>query len=133
MKIVLFTLCQAANIDIKNNLNILGAFDMITAAKVPAVYSCTLVLKMRFDKRDEGKKIFRISFIDADGKKLLPSLENEFFVAIPGGSSFCCMNFISPIQNLQLNRYGNYSIDFSIDGALVWSFELVVTEAKKTT
>lgn len=131
MKVVLFTLCQAANIDIKNNLNILGVFDMITAAKVPVVCSCTLVLKLRFDKRDEGRKLFRISFIDADGKKLLPALENEFVVTIPNGSSFCCMNFISPIQKLQLNRFGNYSIDFSIDGTLVWSFELIVTEARK--
>ncbi|MCF6150555.1 MAG: hypothetical protein E3K37_18150 [Candidatus Kuenenia sp.] len=131
MKVILFTLCQAANIDIKNNLNILGAFDMITAIKVPVIYSCVLVLKLRFDKRDEGKKTFRISFIDADGKKLLPPLENEFVVSIPNESSFCCMNFISPIQKLQLDRFGNYSIDFSIDGTLVWSFELIVTEARK--
>ena len=131
MKVLLFTLCQAANIDIKNNLNILGAFDMITATRVPIVYSSTLVLKLRFDKRDAGKKTFRISFIDADGKKLLPSLENEFFVTIPDESSFCCMNFIHPIYKLPLNHFGNYSIDFSIDGSLVWSFELIVAEARK--
>ena len=131
MKVLLFTLCQAANIDIKNNLNILGAFDIITATRVPIVYSSTLVLKLRFDKRDAGKKTFRISFIDADGKKLLPSLENEFFVTIPDGSSFCFMNFIHPIHKLPLNHFGNYSIDFSIDGSLVWSFELIVAEARK--
>ena len=68
MNIEAFLLCDAAT-DQQAKLNILGAFDIVFAKKVPAIHpACAVALRIRFQKIEEGNHSIRIYIIDEDGK-----------------------------------------------------------------
>ncbi|MDR4508371.1 MAG: hypothetical protein MRJ65_09080 [Candidatus Brocadiaceae bacterium] len=131
MKIVIFTLCQAANIDTHGNLNILGAFDVIKADGVPVIQPCMLALKLRFEKRDEGNKSIKFSFIDADGKKVLPKLEKKLTIKIPPNESYVSLSMAIPIPQLKLESFGNYSMNIAIDDHYISAFDVKLFQNPK--
>ncbi|MGC2353423.1 MAG: hypothetical protein WA496_08510, partial [Candidatus Udaeobacter sp.] len=64
MKVEIFTLCDAATVDAGGKLSILGSFDRLNAREVPVIHpQCSLAIKLRFERVEEGKKRFRISFV----------------------------------------------------------------------
>ena len=68
MKVEIFTLCDAATVDAVGKLNILGSFDRLNATAAPVVHpQCSLAIKLRFQRIEEGKKQLRVTFIDQDG------------------------------------------------------------------
>ncbi len=78
MKVEIFTLCDAATSH-GGKLNILGSFDMIIIKQTPIVYpSCSVAIKLRIEKIEEGNKKLRISFVDADGKYILTGLYTSY-------------------------------------------------------
>ncbi len=129
MKVEIFTLCKAATIDSNGSLNILGSFDIISSKQTPIIYpTCTLAVKLRFDKIEEGNKTLRISFIDADGKPVLPSLEQAFKVRVPPSISTSSVSLPLLIQKLKLESFGDYSINIAIDGDLKGQIPLYVRQ-----
>ena len=59
-------------------MNIIGTFNTIFANKAPIVYPlCALAMILRFEKIEEGAKTLRISFIDTDGKPVMPTLSPQ--------------------------------------------------------
>ncbi len=126
MKVEIFTLCDAATSH-GGKLNILGSFDMIIIKQTPIVYpSCSVAIKLRIEKIEEGNKNLRISFVDADGKPILPPLEQTFTVQVAPGLSTASANLVLSIQQLKLENFGDYSIDLAIDGRLEGSIPLYV-------
>jgi hypothetical protein len=129
MKVEIFTLCDAATSH-GGKLNILGSFDMIIIKQTPIVYpSCSVAIKLRIEKIEEGNKKLRISFVDADGKYILPPLEQTFTVKVVPGLSTASANLVLSIQQLKLENFGDYSIDLAIDGRLEGSIPLYVRKA----
>ncbi len=126
MKVEIFTLCDAATSH-GGKLNILGSFDMIIIKQTPIVYpSCSVAIKLRIEKIEEGNKNLRISFVDADGKPILPPLEQTFTVKVAPGLSTASASLVISIQQLKLENFGDYSIDLAIDGRLEGSIPLYV-------
>jgi hypothetical protein len=128
MKIEIFTLCDAAT----NNggkLNILGSFDHIFGREAPITYPlCALAIKLRFEKIELGSKSLRVSFVNADGKSVIPTLDQTFTVNVPPGESTTSANFVLIIQQIKLENFGDYSIDLAIDGRLEGSIPLSVRQ-----
>ena len=69
MNVDVFTLCDFARAE-GNKMTIVGAFNRIVARQAPITYQhCGIAAIMRFD---QGQKTIRLSFIDADGRPVMP-------------------------------------------------------------
>ena len=126
MKIEIFTLCDAATED-HGKLNLLGSFDHLWARQEPITHAaCTLAIKMRFTKIEEGSHKVRVTFVDEDGKQLLNALDVIASVIVGPGESTATSHIVLNMQQLKLPRFGEYSIDLAVDGREEGSLPLYV-------
>ena len=131
MRIELFSLCDAATADIGGKLNMLGAFDTIWVAKIPAIHpQCTVTLRIRFDAIEKGDHTVSVNFVDSDGKHIIPPVQSSIKVNFPEGERSASTNLILNIQGLKLEKTDEYSIDLAIDGKAEASLPLYVKERK---
>jgi uncharacterized protein DUF6941 len=127
MKVEIFTLCDAATADMGGKLNILGSFDRLQAAGTPVTHPlCALAIKLRFERLEEGEKRVRISFMDADGKAVMPTLDAATQVKFPPDEHSVTACLVLQLQQLKLPNFGEYSIDLAIDGRQEASIPLFV-------
>jgi hypothetical protein len=125
--IEIFSLCDATTVDTGGKLNILGAFDTIWAANVPVVYpQFAIALRVRFDRSEIGEHKVVFNFVDADGKHLLPSAHGSIHVNSLNDRTSASTNSIINVQQVRIEKYGEYSIDLSIDGKNAASVPLFV-------
>ena len=132
MNVELFVLCDAAT-DYQGKLNILGTFDAIRAKEMPVVYPlCTVALRMRFQKTEEGGHKIRISIADEDGKAIIKPVEANINVQIKSTPlSSIATNMVLNLQRLQFPEYGEYSIDLAIDGRHEASLPLYINPVNR--
>jgi hypothetical protein len=116
MDIQVAVLCDAAT-DYKGKLNLLGTFNSVFTRDLPANYpQCSIVLRVVFNRVEEGSHKLKINFVDEDGKFVMPSIELPFEVSVPAEDSFAYRNFILNIQRLKFEKFGQYAVDIAIDG-----------------
>jgi hypothetical protein len=128
MNIQVAVLCDAATDD-NGKLNLLGAFDTIYTQQLPAVHpQCSIALRLTFGNEDEGSHTLRLSFVDADGKSIMPGIDMPVQVSLPGDSLFSTRNFIVNIQQLKFQNPGLYSIDLAMDNDPQASIPLLVKQ-----
>jgi hypothetical protein len=126
MNVQVAVLCDAAT-DTSGKLNLLGAFDAIYAQQLPAIHlQCSIALRITFTNGEEGAHQMRISFVDADGRFIMPGIDLPFRVDLPGDVHFATLNFIVGIQQLKFDKPGVYSIDVAVDGNQETSIPLMV-------
>ncbi|MGI8435693.1 MAG: DUF6941 family protein [Chthoniobacterales bacterium] len=129
MKTEIFALCDAATADASGKLNILGSFDRLHAAATPVTHPlCALAIKLRFERLEEGEKRVRISFMDTDGKAVMPTLDANTQVKFPPDEHSVTACLVLQIQQLKLPNFGEYSIDLAIDGRHEASIPLYVRQ-----
>ena len=128
MHIDLFVLCDAAT-DWMGKLNILGTFDTIQAAEVPAMHPhCTVAGRVRFQRIERGVHPMRITVVDSDGQPVVNPFEGELRANFPDALSSHAINFVITLQRLRFEKFGEYSIDLSIDGRQEASLPLTIRE-----
>jgi hypothetical protein len=116
MKVEILTLCDAATVDAGGKLNILGSFDRLNANQVPVVHpQCSLAIKLRFERLEEGKKRLRIAFVDSDGAPVMPTIDAATEVKFQGNDSTATVSLALNIQQLKIPKFGDYSIDLAVD------------------
>ena len=126
MNIQVAVLCDAATDD-NGKLNLLGAFDTIFTQALPATHpQCSIALRVTFGHEDEGARQIRLTFMDADGRSIMPDIPLPVDVVLPPDSHFGTRNFIVNIQQLKFELPGLYSIDVSLDGKPQSSVPLLV-------
>jgi hypothetical protein len=79
-------------------------------------------------KLEEGMKTVRFSFIDADGKDVLPTLEQSAQFRTPPNSPTATQQFCLNIPQLRVPHFGEYSISLAIDGREEKSIPLFVRQ-----
>jgi hypothetical protein len=126
MNIQVAVLCDAATED-NGKLNLLGAFDTIYAQQLPAVHpQCSLALRVTFGHEDEGDRDLQLTFVDADGRAIMPQIPIPVRVSLPGDTHFSTRNFIVNIQQLKFELPGLYSMDVTLDGRTQASIPMLV-------
>lgn len=126
MNIQVAVLCDAATDD-NGKLNLLGAFDTIYAREMPAIHpQCAVALRVTFMAGDEGKRLLKVNFVDADGQSIMPSLDIPVEITLPDEMHFCTRNFILNIQQLKFDEPGLYAVDVSLDDRSQASIPLLV-------
>ena len=131
MDIQIAVLCDAAT-DNNGKLNLLGTFDTIYTTQLPAVHPhCAIALRTTFSKGEEGKHTVKLSFVDEDGKPVMPNIDIPIDVAVPEDTIFISRNFLINIQQLKFDKPGLYSIDIAVDGRQEGSIPLLVRLATR--
>jgi hypothetical protein len=116
MEVEVFTLCDAAA-DYQGRLSILGIFDTIFAPNLPAVHpQCSLALRIRFTKVEEGRHALTLHIVDNDGNMIIPPLQGEFGIQLRGQDRHGSANLVLNLQGLQFAKYGEYAANLAIDG-----------------
>jgi hypothetical protein len=122
-------LCEAAN-DSAGKLNVLGVFDSIMASSQPVLHGA-VVVRMRFNKIEEGRKALKIAIVDVDGKEVFPTLSSNIQVQVPEGLSSGTVQIVLQIQQLKLPHFGEYQIDVAVDGTVVGTIPLFAKPTPK--
>lgn len=116
MEIEIFSLCDAAT-DYGGKLNILGTFDRIGARQFPTAHPhCSVAVRMRFERIEEGEHRVRINIVDDDGKPIGPTIDGSIGVRFPADLSSLCANLVLNINGMKFDKPGSYSIDLAVDG-----------------
>jgi hypothetical protein len=130
MKVEIFKLCDFAQTDSVGKLTIVGIFDVIYAKEIPAAHGlCALAIEMRFERNEDGLKKIKISFIDADGKSIMPAIETQLVVRIAPNEVHAKLQAVVLIPQLTIPKFGEYSIDLVIDEQQVTSTSVFVRQA----
>ena len=132
MEVQVAVLCDAAT-DSGGKLNLLGAFDTIHAAELPAVHPfCSVALRLVFSNAEEGEHKLQLNFVNDDGQPVMPPIDIPVHIALPEDAHFVTCNFIVNIQQLKFDSPGFYAIDLSMDGKLAGSIPLSVKHASSS-
>jgi hypothetical protein len=128
MHVDIFTLCDFAKAE-RGKMTIVGTFNRINSRQTPVVYPmCALAAAMRFERIEEGEKTVRISFIDSDGKAVMPTIQTPINVRFSPEDSQAIVHFVIVIQQIKLPNFGEYSVDLAIDGRQEASSPLFVRQ-----
>ena len=73
-------------------------------------------MKLRFTKIEEGLKRIRVSFIVADGRAVMPTIDAQAQVPCPPSESTATVQLILIMQQIKLPNFGEYSIGLAVDG-----------------
>jgi len=127
MNIEIFSLCDAATVDVAGKLNVLGAFDTISSTTMPMVYpQCAIALRIRFNSLERGSHKVSVNFVDVDGKHIIPGAKGTVNINFPDQQRSGSTNLVLNLQMLKLANYGEYSIDLIIDGLNVLSLPVFI-------
>ena len=131
MNIEVFSLCDAATVDIAGKLNVLGAFDTIWSANMPVIYPhCALALRIRFENIEKGEHRVAVNFVDLDGKHIIPGANGTIKIDFPEEQRSGSANMVFNLQMLKLEKLGEYAIDMAVDSKKEASLPLFVRERK---
>lgn len=129
MNLEILTLCDAATTSGGGKLNILGAFDVLNVARFPAAHpQCAIAMRIRFSRMEEGSHKVVISFVDEDGKQIMPEIQGDIHVRVAGEEPSSVTNLVINIHQLKIPKPGYYSINFAVDSRHESSLPLVVRE-----
>jgi len=124
MKLKYSFLCNAANFSQSGNLNVLDIFHTINSQKFPFKYpKFVYVACIKFHLSEIGKHNFKVSFVDEDGKEIIPPLKGEIH-ANPNKTSTIMLE----LRNISFSKPGTYQIDLVIDNLLVTSDDVNVVQ-----
>ncbi len=130
MEVEIFALCDAAA-DYGGKLSLLGTFDSIWVKQFPAAHAhCSIALRVRFERVEEGDHRVRISIVDADGKSIGPSLDGGIGVKFPPNSLSVCANLVLNINGMKFEKPGRYSVDLALDNRQEKSLPLTVVQGE---
>lgn len=131
MKVELFVVADYATSHV-GKLTIVGIFDTLYGQKIPIVYpSCSLAIKLRFDKIEEGSKKVCINLSDADGQNIVPRIEIPLKVQMMNDQYTCTKDIVANLKEIKFKSPGEYSFNLAIDGRHESSIPLFVRELPK--
>ncbi len=132
MNVEILTICDAATTTPGGKLNILGAFDVLNVNKFPAAHpQCAIAMRIRFSRIEEGKHKVVLSFVDDDGKRVMPDIQGEMIVGSAGDEPSVVTNLVINIHQLKLPKPGHYSVDLAIDSRHEISLPLFVRDTSQ--
>lgn len=129
MNVEAFLLCDAAT-DTHGKLNLLGAFDSFFVSEVPATHPyCAVVLRLRFERAEQGEHSITMHLIDEDGKHVMQPLEGRLRVQ-GSNNTTSTSNLILNLQGLRLTRFGELAFHLQIDGKPAASLPLYIRQVQ---
>ena len=131
MQLEIFTLCDAAT-EHAGKLNIVGTFDALRALEAPITHpQCAIAGRLRFEQIEEGQHRVSLTFADEDGNIVMPKFDSALEVKFHPGQRTVTSHFVMVIQQIRLQKFGEYTIDLAVDGRQLGSLPLYVTKVER--
>ena len=129
MDIEIFTICDYAN-DVNGKLTIVGTFDTINSAKLPAVHlTLSIVVRIRFSKGEANPRSFSLSIVDANDKEIIPPFTQQKLQAVTDSiEQERVSNIVVGVGLIKFNSFGKHSVKLSIDDKEVKALRLTVNK-----
>jgi hypothetical protein len=128
MKIKYSFVCDAANIAQSGNLNVLGIFKNITSSQFPCTHpKFVYVAHVEFHRTEICKHKFKVTFVNDDGKDVIPPLNGELAL----NSQFPWANIIMELVNVNFLKAGTYQIDLTIDNQHICTDDITVFDSNQ--
>jgi hypothetical protein len=129
MQVKLALLADYANITAEGKLNILGIFDRVQVAQLPAVHpQMQFVLRLEAKPADKDKQhTLELRLHDPDGDTVF-DIRGEMVPRGGGPTQTIATNQIITINNLALEKAGGYTFVVFVDDSLKAEVPLVVEE-----
>jgi hypothetical protein len=122
MKLEILTLCHSADENKSNGIDIIAASDRVYSDIAPGKISrCVLFYRLRFDATEAGNHNVSISLIGDDGKSLMPPNKKQITAKLKNDYSTCTNLGMVGINGVLLPKFGEYSLDFFVDGVAIGS------------
>ncbi|MBK8575253.1 MAG: hypothetical protein IPN90_06080 [Elusimicrobia bacterium] len=129
MKIEVFALCDAAT-EGGGKLNLLGAFDVMSASSLPLIHpSCAVAIRIRFKRIESGAHRVKLDMVDEDGRHVVPAFETTVDIRPEEGVESAVANLLLNFQQLRFEKFGRYSIDLAIDGRQEGSLPVYIRQS----
>jgi Family of unknown function (DUF6941) len=124
MDVEILALCDAASVQ-GGKMSILGVFNLFNAPSAPLIAPpCSLAVRMRFERDEEGPKNLQLTLVDADGHSILPVVNSSVAVRIPPDERCAIVQMVVSIPQLVLQQFGEYAVDLAVDGRVQKSIPL---------
>ncbi len=132
MRATVAVLADCANITGDGKLNIMGIFDVLNAAQVPAVHPAMhLIVRLVADPSETGVPLpVEIQLIDADGNAVFEIKGQATLQAPPSGEQSTA-NYIVALNNTRFERFGDYEWKVLVGDEPIATIPLRVQEMKK--
>ncbi|MDB6135363.1 MAG: hypothetical protein JWM59_3606 [Verrucomicrobiales bacterium] len=114
MNVEIFAICDAATVS-SGKLNILGAFDTVSAASFPTRHeNCTIACRLRgeVEERESAMRL-EMRIIDPDGRAVIEPVSNE--IQDRGG----LQHHLWHIHGFEIPQPGTFFVDLLVDGRLL--------------
>lgn len=117
-----------ANITREGKLNLLGIFDQVRATSVPAIHpQMRLVIVLEADRGEVNREHnIKIEMIDADNTQTPVKIEGKMKFGAPPSGENVRFNQIIQLNNIQFDKFGDYSFKILVDGEVKKSIPLKV-------
>ena len=120
---------DAANLSQEGKLNILGVFDAVQVAELPAVHPrTTLVLRLKAEASDAGTHRLALRWMSPEGDELW-STEGEINVGAPSDATGEVDLPLIAALDLPLDEPGEYAMEIALDGEAAAELPLHVRTA----
>ena len=120
---------DAANLSQEGKLNILGVFDAVQVAELPAIHPrTTLVLRIKAEPADAGAHRLGLRWVSPEGTELW-STEGELNVKPTLGSAGDVDFPLIAALDLPLDEPGEYAMEIELDGEAAAEIPLHVRTA----
>jgi hypothetical protein len=107
---------DAANLSQEGKLNVLGVFDAVHVATLPAVHPrATLVVRLKGTSADAGNHAMTLRWVNPRGTELWSSTAELGVNAPPGHATEMDMPVIAALD-LPLDSAGDYAMMIELDG-----------------
>ena len=116
MELEIFTLCDFAKSQ-GGKLILFGPFDAIFTDKEPYIHrTCSLAMRIRFTRTEEGQHPFKLNILDQDGNRVFEELAGNIKVKLRVGMLSAATDISIDIHNLKFPKFGEYSVRLTLDG-----------------
>jgi hypothetical protein len=130
MQTEVFALCESAS-NTGGGLSLLHAFDTISSAQLPVTVAyCSIALRLRFERIEEGDHKIRINVVDQDGRMIAGSVEGNFRVQPGNEQNSVCLSLAIGMQQVRFEKFGEYAVNLAVDGRSEASLPLYVRQAR---
>ena len=96
MQIEVFSLCDAATVDVAGKLKLALEFSALQSI-------------------ERGAHKVSVNFVDIDGKHIIPPANGTININFSDEQRSGSTNLVFNLQMLKLEKYGEYSIDLAVD------------------
>ncbi len=129
MEVKMITLCESATRHPDGTFSLLrGGIDHWAAPQFPVTITCTVVvtIELSLSETDQLHTV-GLDIIDEDGARLLPQAKIQFSNPRTTQATRLKNNIMGTI-NVPVKKPGRYSLDVSVDGTQVSSYEFQVIQ-----